>query len=120
MTTRPYSLGKAVGNTAWTLVAEVTGTDISASLNVRFSTTNRAADIKIRVAIVPASFNLGIDTPSNDQWIQPIDIVIGPSGAVSGIIEDSGIILLNGYKIVAKTDALVVSSRAHGFVRTGA
>jgi len=62
-------------------------------------------------------------TPAPQYNIQPPGILLGPGGSVAGIIEDTGIVIPAGWKIVARTDTFTSEKLAisyHGYTGDGA
>lgn len=91
----------------------------SATVNARIVSLNLAADVKVRMAIVPIAWADGSSVaPSDDQWIQPVDLILGPNGIHNGIMEDTGIVLLPGTALVAYSNTGLATGRAHGFMRS--
>jgi hypothetical protein len=91
---------------------------ISATLNARVVVHDLTRSHKIRMAVVGVGFVQGTNAPSNDAWIQPLDIAVGSSGVTSGVIEDTSIILSPGESIVMYSDIGDANGRVHGFVRS--
>ena len=92
---------------------------VSATVNFRLISRDLTQNIKTRIAIVPNGFIDGSATPPpNNTWIAPIDIILGPNGVTSGIIEDTAIVLSPGETIIAYVDADLVTARVHGLIRT--
>ena len=91
---------------------------ISATVNARLISHDLTQNIKTRIAIVPNSFTEGTIAPTNDLWSSPVDMVIGPNGITSGIIEDTAIVLSPGESIVMYTDLGNANARVHGLIRT--
>ena len=91
---------------------------VSATVNARITSHDLTQNTKIRMAIVPSSFAEGNIAPSNDCWISPIDMVLGPNGISVGSIEDTALVLSPGEQIVVMSDIGNATARAHGLVRT--
>ena len=92
---------------------------VNATVNARIVTQDLTKNLKIRLAIVPAGFTDGSTTaPADNTWIAPLDIVLGPNGISSGILEDTAIVLAAGETLVAYSDLGFATARVHGLVRT--
>lgn len=117
--TSPLAVSKILTAGKYRTLAVCPGSSISAVVNVRFVSRNLAADSKIRLAIVPSTFlDNSVTAPTDDQWIQPVDLILGPNGIGVGIIEDTGIVLKPNEMLVAYSDNGLVTARSHGFLRT--
>lgn len=89
----------------------------AAAVNVRLVSRDLARNIKVRLAVVPLAFVDGATPPADTDWIQPVDLVLGPNGVAVGILEDSGIVLSPGRKIVAYSDVGYLTARIHGYLK---
>jgi hypothetical protein len=116
MASTPLSVSTSVTSNFQTVIAIDTPL-ISATLNIRFLLNNMDISSKLQAAIVPLSFDNNSDTVASSQWLQPVDIILGPAGVTVGIVEDTGVVILAGYKLIAKVDTGVITCRAHGFGR---
>jgi len=113
------SVNKALSPGKYKILYTAPLTCLFATLNARLVTKNLLVDSKVRVAIVPAGFTDNSASPPPDsQWIQPVDLILGPGGITVGIIEDSGIILNPGESIIMYADNDNITGRVHGFVRS--
>ena len=117
MSSTPLSTSAVITGTNYETVIAIDSPLVSATLNIRYLLNNMGIDSKLKAAVVPISFNNISDTVASNQWLQPIDIILGPSGVEVGIIEDTGVIILAGYKLIAKVDTGIITCRAHGFGR---
>lgn len=117
MSTTPLSTSAQLSNSVWTTVITVDSPLASAVVNIRYLLNNLDIPSKLRAAIVPISFDNNSGVPAASQYVQPVDIILGPAGVEAGIIEDTGVVILAGYKLVAKVDTGIVACRAHGFGR---
>ncbi len=116
-TITPGSGAKDLVAGTYTTIFTAPTTCISAVVNARVTSHDLTKSIKIRAAIVPAGFVDGTTAPAGDKWLQPLDIIIGPTGIVQGVIEDTGIVLNPGESIIAYTDLGFATARVHGFIR---
>jgi hypothetical protein len=113
----PFTRGTALG-TSFSEVATTVAPAVSTTLNMRVVTLTPEVDVTVQVAIVPNTWQSS-DAVTNDMFIQPKDLKIGPTGIQVGIYEDTGIILPVGFKIIAKASAPAsLTARAHGIVRS--
>ena len=115
--TNPYSNQVAISATTWTKFAECASPLTNLSINYRLLSRDLTSDVKIRVAQVPVTFIEASAQPTDDQWIQPFDLILGPNGVKTGIAEDTGFILPVGFKLIAKADKVQVTAKAHGYTK---
>lgn len=90
--------------------------NVSATVNIRVITTNLALNIGLELLLVPDTMALA-GPFTDDMYLQPKNINIGPAGAVSGIIEDTGVVIPAGKKLIAKATAAGLVARLHGYYR---
>jgi hypothetical protein len=114
----PDSGSKNLAAGVYTSVYTAPSGCVSATVNARIISQNLANNIKTRMAIVPAGWTDGTTAPDSKYWVQPVDLVLGPTGVVAGVLEDTAIVLKPGDSIVMYSDAGSATGRVHGLVRT--
>lgn len=118
--TEPIDIGVALTAGQYTTLAGCPAASLSAVVNIRLISRDLTADVKVRLANVGEAFVDGATPPADSEWIQPLDLVLGPTGVTAGILEDSAIVLKPGRKIVAYADASKVTAHIHGFNKKAA
>lgn len=93
---------------------------VSATVNARMVSHDLLADIKTRMAIVPdaIAFVDGAVPPPDDYWSHAVDLILGPSGISTGVIEDTSLVLSPGESIVMYIDSNSANARVHGIMRS--
>jgi len=92
---------------------------ISATVNARIVSHDLTQNISCTMYIVPNGYIVGSSVVPNDNTlISPKNVVLGPNGVASGIMEDTSIVLAPGETLVVYTDIGFSTSRVHGLVRT--
>jgi hypothetical protein len=117
VTNQAYNNAAALTVGKYVKFAELPAGAVHAILNLRLVSLDLSINTKIRVAKVPAAFDLNAGTPDPAQFILPKDLVLGPDGYKHGMIDDDKVFLTPGFILVAYCDAGAVAARAEGFVR---
>ena len=103
--------------TDWTLLYP-TASDINyATLSIRAVSLSMGQDIQLQVAVVPYGQDIVATPPTTVQLIQPLNIVLGPGGIATGILEDTGKIIGPSRKIVMKASVALITGHVHGLIK---
>lgn len=111
----PIDQGVVLPAGLYTTVYSCPADATNAVINLRLASRTLDTDIKVRVANVPIAFTDGASAPDDSSWRQPVDIILGPSGVVTGILEINGMVVKAGRKLVAFGFVDGITASAEGF-----
>lgn len=104
-------LGKAaLAASTYTQVGQVPAGQ-SGTVNIRIVNRDLINPAPIRLAIVPSTWVAG--APGNDDYIEPVDLVIPPSG----VLEETAMAIGSLEQVVAYSSSASVTVRTFGYLK---
>lgn len=117
MITQAIDVSMALAPGVYTKLVSIPELALSSNINIRLLSKDLTRNSKIRVANCPNTFVEGTTPPQNHEWLQPLDLILGPGGIRIGIMEDTGVVLRPGRCIVVYSETDCVNAHAHGYVK---